>query len=82
VIQASLTDATRQSRSRYVSPIFLAGLTAQLDERQETLTLLERGYEEHSPALLEVQFDPAYDFLHGEERYRSIIRKAGLPPAF
>jgi hypothetical protein len=29
-----------------------------------------------------VQNDPAYDFLHSDERYRSIIKRVGLPPAY
>jgi hypothetical protein len=29
--------------------------------------------------LLNVQFNPAYDFLHSDERYRSIIKKIGIP---
>jgi hypothetical protein len=32
--------------------------------------------------MLDIQNDPAYDFLHSDERYRSIIRKIGLPPAW
>jgi TolB-like protein/DNA-binding winged helix-turn-helix (wHTH) protein len=70
------------SRRQYVAPFRMAILTAQLRDREQTLTLLEQGYEEHSPLLLEIQFDPAYDFLHADERYRSIIRKIGLPAAF
>jgi hypothetical protein len=37
---------------------------------------------QHSPLLLWIQNDPAYDFLHSDERYRSIIRGIGLPPAY
>lgn len=82
VLQRRLDYWKKQSQRRYVSPVQLAGLTAELGMREKTLALLEQGYEEHSPLLLDVQFDPAYDFLHGEERYRSIIRKVGLPPAY
>jgi TolB-like protein/DNA-binding winged helix-turn-helix (wHTH) protein/Flp pilus assembly protein TadD len=70
------------SRRQYVAPLRMAVLTAQLRDREQTLALLEQGYEEHSPFLLEIQFDPAYDFLHADERYRSIIRKIGLPADF
>ena len=82
VIQAQLTHWKKQSQRQYVSPVWLAGLTAELGEREQTLALLEKGYEEHSPLLLGVQFDPAYDFLHADERYRSLIKKMGLPPAY
>ncbi|HEY0794223.1 MAG TPA: hypothetical protein VGD64_00435 [Acidisarcina sp.] len=68
--------------SRYVSPVDLALIYAQLGQREETLTLLEQGFREHSPLLLWIQNDPAYDFLHSDERYRAIIRGIGLPPAY
>jgi hypothetical protein len=29
-----------------------------------------------------VQFEPDFDFVHGEERYRNIIKKMGLLPAY
>jgi len=81
-VQCWLDDWKKLSQHQYVSPVTLAALTAQLGEREQTLTLLEQGYEEHSPALLDIQFDPGYDFLHSDERYRSIIKKVGLPPAY
>lgn len=72
----------RKSPTQYVSPVDLAELYAQLGRREETLALLEQGFQEHSPRLLEVQAKPVYDFLHSDERYRSIIRRTGLPPGY
>ena len=51
-------------------------------DAEKTLALLEAGLRERNPSLLWIQCDPAYDFLHKDERYRSIIRKMGLPPAW
>jgi TolB-like protein/DNA-binding winged helix-turn-helix (wHTH) protein len=82
VVHWQLARLERKSRTRYVSPVDLAELHAQLDDRDMTLTLLEQGFREHSPLLLWLQFDPAYDFLHSDERYRSIIGRVGLPPAY
>ena len=70
------------SEKQYVSPLQRAMYNAQLGRREETLALLEEGYQQHDPELLWIQNDPAYDFLHGDERYRSIIRRIGLPPAY
>jgi tetratricopeptide (TPR) repeat protein len=82
VVRWQLGDLKKKSSSYYVSPVDLSLLYAQLGDREKTLSLLEQGYREHSPILLWVQNDPAYDFLHSDERYRSIIKRVGLPPAY
>ena len=46
----------------------------QLADRKHALAHLEEGYRQHAPHLLRIQNDPAYDFLHTDERYRAIIR--------
>ena len=80
VLLGQVKHLKQRSATQYVSPVDLALQYAQLGRREETLTLLEEGYRQHSPLLLWIQTDPAYDFLHGEERYRSIIKQLGLPP--
>jgi TolB-like protein/DNA-binding winged helix-turn-helix (wHTH) protein len=82
VVRWSLNDLKKDSQTRYVCPIELARLYAQLGEREQTLSLLEEGYREHSPRILWIQSEPAFDFLHSNERYRSIIKRIGLPPAY
>jgi tetratricopeptide (TPR) repeat protein len=82
VLRWELSDFKQKSAAHYVSPVDLALLYAQLGRREETLALLEEGYRQHSPLLLWIQNDPAYDFLHSDKRYRSIIKGIGLPPAY
>jgi TolB-like protein/DNA-binding winged helix-turn-helix (wHTH) protein len=82
VVRWQLGDLKTKSSSQYVSPVDLSLLYAQLGDREKTLTYLEQGYREHSPLLLWVQNDPAYDFLHSDEHYRSIVKRVGLPPAY
>jgi TolB-like protein/DNA-binding winged helix-turn-helix (wHTH) protein len=65
---------------KYVSPVDLALQYAQLGDKEKTLSLLEEGYRQHSPVLLWIRNDPAFDFVHGDERYRAIVRGIGLPP--
>ena len=72
----------QQASKGYVSPIEFAREYAQLGQKEQTLSFLEAAYREHSPVLLWIQDDPAYDFLHSDERYRSIIRGIGLPPKY
>jgi hypothetical protein len=82
VVHWQLSALEKEAQSHYVSPVDLANLHAQLGEREKTLALLEEGFRQHSPHVLYIQTDPAYDFLHKDERYRSIIHKIGLPPAY
>lgn len=77
-----IRNLEKKSASHYVSPVDLAWWYAQLVQREKTLSLLEEGYRQHSPQLLYIQCDSAYDFLHSDLRYRSLIQRIGLPPAY
>ena len=82
VLLQQLNYLKHMSATQYVSPVNLSLQYAQLGDKEKTLSLLEEGYRQHSPLLLWVQNDPAYDFLHDDERYRSIIKRIGLPPTY
>lgn len=82
VVLWSVENMKRESEKRYVSPVNMALLYAQLGDREETLRLLEEGYQQRSPQLLDLQSDPAYDFLHSDPRYRSLIQRIGLPQTY
>lgn len=71
-----------QSKSRYVSPVELASFYAHLGDKERTLALLEEGYRQHSTDILWIQRDPAYDFLHADPRFRSIVQRTGVPPSY
>jgi TolB-like protein/DNA-binding winged helix-turn-helix (wHTH) protein len=77
-----IQDLERKSAKQYVSPVDLAELYAQLGQREKTLALLEEGYRQHSPQLLDMQNNSNFDFLHEDERYRSLVKQIGLPPAW
>ena len=82
VMHWQLDQLQAKSKTSYVSPVDLALLYAQLGDREKTLSLLEQGLSEHSPLLLWIQTDPAYDLLHADPRWRSIIQRVGLPIAY
>jgi hypothetical protein len=50
--------------------------------REETLKFLVVAYQERSPWIVFVQNEPVFDFLHSDPRYRALIKKIGLPPAY
>ena len=55
---------------------------AQLRRTEETLRYLELAYGQHAPYIAHIQCNSNFDFLHSEPRYRAIVKKMGLPPAF
>ena len=71
-----------QSKSRYVSSVELASYYAQLGDKERTLALLEEGYQQHAAGTRWIQGDPAYDFLHSDSRFRSIVQRTGMTPAY
>jgi TolB-like protein len=77
-----VADTKSKVRKGYVSPWDLALAYARLGRKDEALSALEGAYSEHSPLLVLLQNEPLFDFLHADERYRAIVQKTGLPPAF
>jgi TolB-like protein/DNA-binding winged helix-turn-helix (wHTH) protein len=67
-----------QAKNHYVSPVELASYYAQLGDKERTLALLEEGYRQRATDTLWIQGDPAYDFVHADPRFRSIVQKTGV----
>ena len=72
----------RKAAKQYVSPSDFADAYAELGRKEETIYYLEQSYRERSPHLVFLQSDPFFDFLHSDPRYRAIIKKMGLRPAY
>jgi TolB-like protein/DNA-binding winged helix-turn-helix (wHTH) protein len=81
VVLWQLRSAEKEARNHYLSPVALARLYAELGQREPTLTLLEEGFRQRSPQILWIQTEKAYDFLHTDPHYRSLIQRIGLPTA-
>jgi tetratricopeptide (TPR) repeat protein len=83
VVRCHLAAVEKRARTGRVSIFALADLHGRLSEHDETLALFEQGVNERDPLLLLLaQSDPAFDFLHADPRYRSLIQKMGLPPMY
>jgi TolB-like protein/DNA-binding winged helix-turn-helix (wHTH) protein len=83
VVRCQLAAVEKRARTARVSTFEIADLHGRLSERDETLALFEQGVNERDPLLLLLaQSDPAFDFLHADPRYRSLIQKMGLPPMY
>jgi TolB-like protein/DNA-binding winged helix-turn-helix (wHTH) protein/Tfp pilus assembly protein PilF len=67
---------------KYVSPYWRAISTARARRKEQTLQLLDEADLAHDPRMIFLQNEPAFDFLHHEPRYQTLIQKLGLPPAY
>jgi TolB-like protein len=82
VIEWDLNLSKQRAAKRYVSPLDFANTYALLKQREETLRYLEGAYEVHEPSLVYIQTNANLDFVHSDPRYRAIIKKMDLPPAY
>ncbi len=82
VLQLQLNDLKTRSRKEYVSPSDLAQAYAALGMKDETLQQLKDAYREHAMGLVFLEDEPIFDFLHSDERYRSVVKKIGLTPVY
>ncbi len=81
-LQWQIRFTTARAAKQYVSPVDFAQLYAQLGDRDHALAFLNEGLQQHAPAMLWIQNDADFDFLHTEPRYQAIVQKVGLPPAW
>ena len=77
-----LGQIKKRAPAKYASPVQMAYCYARLGQREETIAMLEEGFRQHAPDMLWIQSWPALDFLHGDERYRAIVKGMGLPLAY
>jgi len=82
VIEGQIHEMEIASAKQYVSPIEFAQPYGMLQRKEETLRYLERAYQERSPDLIFLQCSSEFDFLHRDPRYRALVRKMKLRPAY
>ena len=82
VLEWEVDVLKRKAAKQYVSPTEFVDAYAQLGSKEETVRYLEESYQERAPRLVFLQSDPTLDFLHSDPRYRAIVNKMGLPPAY
>lgn len=78
----SLTRELTRAKTQYVSPWVLAWQYAELRDKEQTLAKLGDAYREHAAFLVFLQKEPIFDFLHSDERYRTLVKNIGLAPAW
>jgi len=77
--KAGLEHFHRARLARPGSAYTAAAEHAALGESAPALDSLDAAYQEHSIMLTLLRADPAFTALHGEPRFRELVRKVGLP---
>lgn len=67
-----------QSANVEVSPSHLAALHVGLGNKAHALDLLERGFVQHDPQLINLKINHRFESLHPEPRFQAVLRRVGL----
>jgi TolB-like protein/Tfp pilus assembly protein PilF len=76
--RTELATMLKQSQERWVSPYSVALVYNGLDDREQSLTWLERGVEQRDPRMVFLRAEPKWKHLRGEPRFEKILRAVGL----
>jgi serine/threonine protein kinase/tetratricopeptide (TPR) repeat protein len=64
---------------KYISSYDWAMLYAGMGKKQETISWLERAYEERNGRLANLAVHPQFAFLRGESRYEKLLERMNVP---
>ena len=74
-----LASRLDESQRSYVSPVAIARIYGELDERDEAVRWLEKGYQEHAFGMTALGVFPEFAHLRSDQRFIDIARRVGLP---
>ncbi len=77
--RAVLEELLKRSTERYVTAYHIALIYNGLNERDKTLTWLERAYEQRNPRIVFLKVDPKWNNLRDEPRFQELLGKVGFP---
>jgi DNA-binding winged helix-turn-helix (wHTH) protein/TolB-like protein/Tfp pilus assembly protein PilF len=76
--QAMLAELLKSSTKRFVSPYNIALIYNGLDERDETLAWLDRGFEQREPKMVFLKVEPKWNNLRSDQRFIDLIKRMSL----
>lgn len=76
--RAMLAELLRLSTKRFVSPYNIALMYNALDERDETLAWLERGFEQKEPKTVFLKVEPKWNNMRSEPRFIDLMKRLRL----
>ncbi|HEV8657272.1 MAG TPA: protein kinase [Thermoanaerobaculia bacterium] len=79
IARRRLDNLQALAKERYVSPLDLARLHAQVHNREKAFAALELALAERSPGLVYLKVDRAWDPIRDDARFATIIHRLGIP---
>ncbi len=67
-----------RAESRYVPPLSCVPVYVALEDWDAAFAWLERAYEDHSAWLIFVGYDPLYDAVRSDKRFKRLLRRMRL----
>jgi serine/threonine protein kinase/tetratricopeptide (TPR) repeat protein len=74
-----LDELKSLSRSSHVPPITMAYIYVGLDEKDQAIQWLEKGYELRQYEMTEIKLDPIWDPLRSDPRFQDLVRRMNFP---
>lgn len=68
-----------RARTEYVPPYVLAEFYIRLGEMESAFQAIEKSYEEHGDAALQVLVEPLLDPARSDPRFQQFLQRSGLP---
>ena len=72
---------SRKQKGEYISPLFIAILAADLDDREAVFKWLGACYEERNDYLLQLSYAPEFTSFHDDPRFQELVAKIKPFPA-
>ena len=63
----------------YVSPMVFATFNALLGEKEKAFAWLQKAFAEHSPWLMYIKYDPTFESLRSDPRFKDLLHRVGYP---
>ena len=79
VARARLEELQGLAGTRYVSPLDLARLHAQVGDHEQAFANLALALAERSAGLVHLKVDRAWDGIRADQRFAAIVRQVGIP---
>ena len=73
-----LQELLKRSADRYVPAYYIALIYCGLDQRNEAVAWLERGYEQRDPRMAFLKVEPKWNDLRDEPGFQSLLRRVGF----